>query len=143
LAEGVVWEEMMLKSLKAQKFYLPNGYDQPNLIEQLAGDLSVEAGTTVAENVVFYDTFDWRLYHKKLVLFGAADRLLLQRLDDRQVIHSLESGAQPVFVSDLPEGDLKAKLAPIVEMRALLRLVEFKIKSTSYRVLDRNEKTVL
>jgi hypothetical protein len=41
---------MMLQSLKAQKFYLPNGYDQPDLIEQLAGDLSVEAGTAVAEN---------------------------------------------------------------------------------------------
>jgi CHAD domain-containing protein len=134
---------MMLQSLKAQKFYLPNGYDQPDLIEQLAGDLSVEAGTAVAENVVFYDTFDWRLYHKKLALFGHGDRLLLRRLDDRQVFHSLESGAQPVFVRDLPEGDLKAQLTPIVEMRALLKLAEFKIKSASYRVLDRNQKTVL
>ena len=50
--------------MKTQKFILPTGYDQQKLMEQLARDYEVEIQTRLADNLVFLDTFDWRLYRQ-------------------------------------------------------------------------------
>ena len=129
--------------LTGTKYSLPDGFDEKQFIGELSEHYSIKQDAARSEIVAFYDTFDWRLYRKKLVLIEEGDRLLLRRLNDRQVIHSLETGEPPAFVWDLPDGDLKARLTPIVEMRALLKLVEFKTRTNSYRILNRDEKTVL
>ena len=129
--------------MKTQKFNLPAGYDQPKLMEQLTHDYAVQVETRFADNLVFYDTFDWRLYRQSLVLLGDGHRLLLRRLDDLEIIQQVEVEVQPVFVWDLPEGELKAQLTPIVEMRALLKLADIQTSSTVYRVLNQAEKTVV
>lgn len=129
--------------IKEQQFELPEDYDQPHLIEQLATDFSLEAGPAKVEKVAIYDTFDWRLYKKSLVLEGGGHRLRLRQLFDWEISHSLETKVQPVFVWDLPEGELRAYLEPVIEMRALLRLAQLQTNSTSYRVLNQAEKTVV
>ena len=112
-------------------------------MEQLAHDYVVQVETRFADNLVFYDTFDWRLYRQALVLLGAGNRLLLRRLDELEIIQQAEVEAQHVFVWDLPEGELKAQLTPIVEMRALLELADLQTSSTAYRVLNQAKKTVV
>lgn len=131
------------ETMKTQRFNLPAGCDQRKLMEHLARDYAVKAETQLTDNLVFYDTFDWRLYRQSLVLFRVGNRLLLRRLDDVEIIQEVEVEAQPVFVWDLPKGDLKAQLTPIVKMRALLKLAEIETSSTAYRVLNQAEKTVI
>ena len=107
-----------------QQFKLPKDYNRSHLIEQLAADFSIKAGPTQAGKVVIYDTFDWRLYKKSLILAGDGHRLVLRQLFDREIIHSLETKDGLVHIWDLPEGKLKARLEPVIETRALLRLAE-------------------
>jgi CHAD domain-containing protein len=125
------------------KFRLPEEVGLQQLIDQLAADYVIRAEAFETESFTIYDTFDWRLFNKSLVLFRVGDRLCLRRLDDDEIILSLETKDQPVFVWDLPNSDLKAQLTPIVEMRALLKLASIRTSSASYRLLNLDEKTVL
>ena len=96
----------------------------------------------VTEKFAIYDTFDWRLYNKSLVLYSSGNRLHLRKLSKNQILESADVSRMPVFVWDLPDGGLKKKLASIIKMRALLKLVEVSSRTTPYRILDAAEKTV-
>src|SRR5688572_30554539 len=78
-----VWRSKIVQLMEAQPFKLPENYDQLHLIEQLAADFSIEACPAKVEKVALYDTFDWRLYKKSLVLEGNGHHLRLHQLVDR------------------------------------------------------------
>ncbi len=125
-----------------QKFNLPDGHDEKQFIRQLADQYPVKKEPTVAERFTIYDTFDWRLFNRSLILHSSANRLFLRKLSKSEILHSLEFSRPPVFIWDFPAGELKEQLAPIIKMRALLRLVEVQSRSTPYRILNPDEKTV-
>jgi CHAD domain-containing protein len=129
----------MLKNLK---YTLPDGYDETQFIRTLADQYALKEEPAIAERFSFFDTFDWRLFNKSLVLFVSANRLFLRKLAKNEIFHSAECTSLPVFIWDFPDGKLKKHLAPIIKMRALLKLAEVYSRSTVYRVLNRDEKTV-
>src|SRR5262249_899458 len=92
---------------------------------------------------VYYDTFDWRLYNKSLILCSTAQTLLLQSLDTNTVLERTTITAPPVFLSDIPSGSLREKVAPIIEMRALLTLFAMDTHCTPIRILNNDAKTVV
>ena len=128
--------------LKDLKYNLPDGYDERQFIRKLAVQYTLKREPTLAERICFFDTFDWRLFNKSLVLYGSGSNLFLRKLTKSENIHAIEITSLPVFIWDFPDGDLKRRLAPIIKMRALLMLVEVHSRSTLYRVLNRDEKTV-
>jgi CHAD domain-containing protein len=124
------------------KFNLPNGYNRQKLIDELADQYAIKKEPAVSESFALYDTFDWRLFNKSLILYGSASKLFLRKLAKSEIIHTIEITSLPVFIWDFPDGKLKKQLVPIIKMRALLKLVEVHCRSTTYRILNRNEKTV-
>ena len=66
--------------LNPLKFTLPDGVTQKQMVSELASLHSIKKGRPTLERIAFYDTFDWRLYNKSLVLYGAGDRLFLRKL---------------------------------------------------------------
>ena len=64
------------------QFTLPKDYDQCEFIRELQDQYLIQQEKTVSEHYVYYDTFDWRLYNKSLVLCSTAQTLLLQSLDE-------------------------------------------------------------
>ena len=128
--------------LKDLKYNLPDGYDERQFIRKLAVQYTLKKEPAIAERICFFDTFDWRLFNKSLVLYGSGSSLFLRKLTKSENIHTIEITSLPVFIWDFPDGDLKRRLAPIIKMRALLKLVEVYSRSTPYRVLNRDEKTV-
>jgi len=129
----------MLLPLKCR---FPDGYDIGRLIRELADRYPVRTEQPRSETISFYDTFDWRLYHRSLVLCTAGSRLFLRRLFEDAPIHHAEVTAPPVFLRDIPDGVLKKKLAPIVTVRALRKLAELHSRSTPYRITNHEGKTV-
>ena len=125
-----------------QKFNLPDGYDEKQLIDQLAGQYAIKKTSRVDGRLMLYDTFDWRLFNKSLILYSFANRLVLRKLKKSDILHNIELNRMPVFIWDLPDGDFKKQLAPIIKMRALLKLVEVQIRSMPYNILNADEKTV-
>ena len=128
--------------LKDLRYNLPDGYDERQFIRKLAVQYTLKKEPTLAERICFFDTFDWRLFNKSLVLYGSGSNLFLRKLAKSENIHTIEITSLPVFIWDFPDGDLKRRLAPIIKMRALLMLAEVHSRSTLYRVLNRDEKTV-
>jgi hypothetical protein len=54
--------------LKNIKYNLPDGYDEKRFIRNLAVQFTPKKEPTIAERICFFDTFDWRLFNKSLVL---------------------------------------------------------------------------
>ena len=124
-------------------FPLPENKNRDNLVKELGSHFSLRVKVPVNTNIVLYDTFDWRLFNKSLVLFGDGTRLNLRKLSDYKVIESVNVSAPPMYVWNLPESRLKEQLTDIVEIRAMLALVKLYTQSTVYRVLNEDEKTVV
>jgi len=120
----------------------PEGFDEQPLIRELAGRYSIRKERTTSRRFSLFDTFDWRLFRRSLVLVASGNKMVLRKLHGRAILHSVEVSSPPVFSSDLPDGDLKEKLAPIVTVRALEKLAEVDTRSTTYRLLSRDGNIV-
>ena len=128
--------------IKDLKFSLPDGQAEKQIIGQLADEYVIKKQPAVAARFTIYDTFDWRLYHKSLLLQSSGNKLYLRKLTKSEILDSVEFSSLPVYIWDFPDGKLKKQLAPIIKMRALLKLVEVQSRTTPYRILNPNEKTV-
>src|SRR5882724_7332587 len=125
------------------KFTLPKDYDQREFIRELQDQYLIQQEKTCSEHCVYYDTFDWRLYNKSLILCSTAQTLLLQSLDTHAVLERATITAPPVFLSDVPSGSLQEKVAPIIEMRVLLTLFAMDVQCTRMRIVNNDAKTVV
>ncbi|MGD9228296.1 MAG: hypothetical protein PVF26_17435, partial [Desulfobacterales bacterium] len=124
------------------KFNLPDGHDEKQFMRQLADQYTLKKAPAVAERFTIYDTFDWRLFNKSLILHSYGNKLFLRELTKSEISYSVEFSRLPVFIWDFPDGELKEKLTPIIKVRALIPLVEFHSRVTPYRIFNRDEKTV-
>lgn len=124
------------------KFSLPGGQNAGHPISELAAHYNVEKDPVDQRFISIYDTFDWRLFNKLFVLYKSGDKLFLRKLNENEILHSVSIKSMPAFIWDFPAGGLKEKLAPILEARILLKLVELETRSTLYRILNHDEKTV-
>ena len=117
-----------------------------HVIDRLSGlfRLGPEAGS--ADERTFFDTFDWRLYGAGYLLWsegrGRGRRLMLADRDTRRVVAGGLRPSKLVFSDDLPLERMRATLAPVMEMRALLPVATVEITRTRYPLLDDNAKTV-
>jgi CHAD domain-containing protein len=105
----------------------------------------------------WFDTFDWRLHRAGLSLerttvAGSDYAELLLRGNDGEVLQVVPlghpgangkgSGKTLVLASDASVGSMHTRLAPVVQVRALLALVRVTAKVRTFSVLDDNAKTV-
>src|SRR5215475_286014 len=125
------------------KFTLPEDFKQHEFVRELQDHYLIQQEKTVREQYVYYDTFDWRLYNKSLVLCSTAQTLLLRSLDQTTVLDRATMTVPPVVLSDFPSGSLREQVAPIIEMRALFKLFAMDTQCTPIRILNNDAKTVV
>lgn len=128
--------QLQLSSVSAEAF-----------LERLGEDYALAAPSSEALRGAYYDTFDWRLYLKGLALFvernGSKSRLhLVDRLSGEEVLVTEGSG-EPGMIESLPVGGVRDRLAPIIQMRRLLPLVEVRGERRDINLLNKDEKTVV
>ena len=68
--------------------------------------------------------------------------MVLRKLSKPDIIQRVDITPRPVFYWDFPDSDLKELLAPIIDMRALLEAGEIHVQSSTYRLLNKDQKTV-
>ena len=129
--------------MKSVAFFSAKGIDASDGIEGLLHRLPMVSEKSMAATLVLFDTFDWRLYNASRLLYRLDNTYLLYDSVRDRVLQQQTIETQPQFVWQFPDSALQAKLEPIIEMRALMPLVELKTKATSYRVLNKDEKTVV
>jgi CHAD domain-containing protein len=125
-----------------RKFHIPPGHDAICLIRELTDRYSVHEGRVRHEKISFYDTFDWRLYQRSLVLYASGSKLKLRTLFATGILHSATVASPPVFLSDLTDSEMKRRLSSIVKVRALEKLADIYSRKTPYRILGRGKKPV-
>ncbi len=121
---------------------LPDEYKPGQVEDLLAGKFAFLVESPIVEKWTFYDTFDWRLFNRSLVLRHAGQELFLEPLSGGESLNGLAGTSSPVFAWDLPENSLRQRLEPIIKVRALLPLADLHIRSRTYRILNKDEKTV-
>jgi len=125
------------------QFNLPGEYDIEQFINESSDPYVVKKERGKTETVRIYDTFDWRLFNKSLVLYSSGDKLHLRKLSEREILYSVTIPSVPVFIWEFPPGKLKEQLAAVIDVRALLKLAEIHSLSRPYRLLDQEGKTVV
>lgn len=128
-------------------FALPEGVDPPALVSFLGERFDVVADAPVSRTYTVLDTADRRLRGAglDLALEGGRGGPTLQL--------RAQAGAAPVsarvrhrrrwLAGDLPAGPLRDRLAPVIEMRALLPLARVRVDEQPLRVRNRDLKTVV
>ena len=125
-----------------QKYTLPDGHNKKHFIDELAELYTIKKEPEAVERLTIHDTFDWRLFNKSLVLYAHGNKLFLRKLAKNEDLLSAKISTFPVFISEFPDGELKQRLAPIIKMRALIKLVDVNFRSIPYRILNADKKTV-
>jgi len=89
----------------------------------------------------YYDTFDWRI-HEAGGSFEVERAAWAWRTRGGSVPFGRQAGKPPAFALDLPEGEMRAALGKVTEMRRLMPRVTVRKRGRVVRVLDDEEKTV-
>ena len=130
----------------ALRLRFPDGATNHSLAAIVAGDYELKTEELVDNAVIFYDTFDWRLYNKSLVLCQIGDELVMRRLSTGADLERLTigspNGSPPSFVWEIVDGPFKRRIAPIVGARRLLPVGEACVQTRPYNVLNADGKTV-
>jgi len=133
---------------------LPDEYEPGQIDQLLAGKFAFIAEPPISEKWTFYDTYDWRLFDRSLVLRHAGQKIILEPflepflgpllgpLSGGESLIGLTCDLAPEFAWDLPESPLRERLEPIIKMRALRPVAEVRTRSIVYRLLNADEKTV-
>ena len=119
----------------------------PDIIETLGLEHS-KSLPEKEEIVQYYDTFDWRLYHKRLALIKAGNAVYLQRISDGEypLMHDqieMKQNLEGRFWWMFPEGELRDTLRDSLSVRALLLRAQVTQKVCGFGVLNADEKTVV
>lgn len=94
----------------------------------------------------YLDTFDWRLYQAGWTLYAMrnkASRKLVLATRGGNILQSLVDAAAPVFARNLPPGRLRDTIGGVIEPRRLLARAHMKVRETTVRILNSDEKTTV
>jgi CHAD domain-containing protein len=133
----------------APQFRLPPDTGPAALVARLRELLPFRVREDAARNVnvTLLDTFDWRIFESggylELEATGKRRQLTWWSADESELRESCPVGALPRFATDLPPGHLREVLAPLLDVRALVPLVQMRGRVHPLDVLDGESKTVL
>jgi CHAD domain-containing protein len=124
---------------------LPEGLAAAALADALAADLPIVTQRAHTIDRTFWDTFDGRLHDAGVTLFSGAGRLVLADTASsaEQAAATLPRAAARLFEADLPEGPLRERVAPLIEMRALTPIARVRSRLLPINVLDDIGKIVV
>jgi CHAD domain-containing protein len=124
---------------------LPEGVDASTAADRLAGHVAVVTQRAHRADRTFWDTFDGRLHAEGLALVDNGSRLALTDVatNAERAAADHPRGLRRLAVVDLPRGDLRERLEPIVEMRVLTPIVRVRSRLLPVNVLDDLGKVVV
>ena len=129
--------------MKKRYFDLPQGWQLDDVVRALRDAYPIHGDPRVTEHVVYYDTFDWRLFNKSLTVAYMPPHTCLYSLPDERLVSQTDTTTPPLRLRDLPLSELRTRLAPILGIRALLPLFELTARYQPLRLVDGCGKTVL
>ena len=147
ISETEIHEELtrlkVLPGTMAAEYLLGDVVTFADAPRALAVELPLRSGPVERAERRFYDTFDGRLYAARLSCVSSDGRLVLLDGDAEVASGRVADGRDRLFVRDLPPGTLRDALAAVVDVRALLPVVEVRARMRTLALLDDEHKTVV
>ena len=130
---------------RGTQLLLPDGLSAAAAAARLAELAPVVAQRARTIERTFWDTFDGRLRRAGLALAEAGGRLVLldAATSAEQASADRRGRARRLLLADLPDGTLRERLAPLVEMRALTPIARVRSRLQPIDVLDDIGKIVV
>jgi CHAD domain-containing protein len=125
-------------------YLIPDGIAPAAAAKALAERLEVRNGTICVKDRAYYDTFDGLLHARGLLAVWEEGQLALIESDGDRVRARgpAPKPSGPFFARDLAVGPLREALQALVEVRALLPVIEIHCRERPLDVLDAERKTV-
>jgi len=103
-----------------------------------------QVATDVKEksSIQLYDTFDFRIMRKNMFLCYQNDLLCLQSIGNMNCEAEIELAEMVCFATELPRGELRKLITPIIEMRALLVQARGTVEVAAFLLRDARAKIV-
>lgn len=137
----------MSSDAQTSDLLLPDDVDAARLIELFGGPLCCRQGASTDFSLCYYDSFDWRLHTAGLrllqVVLPESGLLRLQTVGGDPLEEPVSSDVEPAWPVDLPKGELRARVAGLLDMRVLLPLVRIWVSVTELDLLNEDAKTVV
>lgn len=128
-----------------QRYHVRDGADLGHLLAEIERRLVLERESSRTSARVVYDTFDWRLFNEGTVFEVETEpepNAVWRSFASGEVLGRFPGRLTPRFADDLPETPATARLADLIEMRALLPLATIISTRTVLRVLGDEAKTI-
>jgi CHAD domain-containing protein len=125
-------------------YLVPEGTSDAAASRAIAEVLKVSNGRVCVSDRAYFDTFDGRLRAAGLVaVWEDGELALIERESDRiRARERFGKPSSPLFARDLPPGRLSDALQRLIEVRALLPLVEIRFRERPLDVVNQDGKTV-
>jgi len=128
-------------------FELPSHLTAEKFIAKLSDKTNTQLVSRQDCTRTYYDSFDWRLYTAgiscEFTKSKTASSLILIDLSSNQLLESCELVKVPSFAKDFTNEALQKILAPLLEMRALLKLCTLSLQSSQINILNNDQKIVV
>ena len=126
-------------------YVISNQTDFRSMREQLESNFSLIARKPSHFIQDYYDTFDWRLYQNNLMFVREANWYKLCEILSETPIDTFEDSRirSCKFWWDFPSGSFRDRLRAIIDVRALLKVINLDRTMTAIHVLNKDDKTVL
>ncbi len=126
-------------------YLLPDGMTAASASRALAGPLAIRNGTARLRARAYYDTFDGMLHACGLTAVWEDGQLALVESDGDRIRAraAIPKPTKPLFAWDIEAGSLRNALKPLIDVRALLPLIEIRCRERPLDVLDDERKTVV
>jgi CHAD domain-containing protein len=127
------------------RYKIPDSINIQEITLDISKNFSIKKESSIQCSQLFFDTFDWRLYDAGLLLIKENNEFMLCSSQSEIPIEkvTITSQIQMQFWWDFPDGSFKDTLKKILDVRALMPLVEIEKKIVPFRILNDDEKTVL
>ncbi len=127
------------------QYILEKSFRHHTLLDEIGKHYQITRQTKKNQKQKYYDTFDWRLYNKSLTLNKEETVYRLSSLKDNQTVAAIhvDQDFNPKFWWDFPSSPFTEYLKPLVDIRALLFLIQTDLQIQPYHILNQDGKIVL
>jgi CHAD domain-containing protein len=128
-----------------QCFILPKIKARNQLFYLFSEDFQVEHLPQLKERHTFFDTFDWLLFQKGLMLYRRDRTYYIGEISNQKNIHQItvRHDKSIKFSRDFPKSALQTTLSLITGERALLSLFSWELRIIPFSLLNEDDKSVV
>lgn len=132
-----------MKTQRQKSYVLTRNSNPEKIITVLQKRYKVGEIENVSDEEHYFDTFDWRLYRREMTFYVTRNELTLRRLGGTVISRLKGNNASRYFWWDLEPSSFTEVLRKSIEMRALLPIVKMNYSVRTFRVMNRDRKTIV